>query len=200
MMCIMSVAGLFLPQSVESGLATQASVVTTTSAPSSVIAPIILFIDRFGTVYWKQEPIKVDVVFSVLEGQMFSRRSIVLMYDPISLEVDRRRFFQTLRAAFPQSQIVFQAAQGGEYEKWLFPVHKVEMVDMFFDEGLSSHPLKVGPDAMIDQLVVYLTDILRRSNRIGSVSEFVDREDQHPTPAQEVVGKKKTDSIPSVTE
>jgi biopolymer transport protein ExbD len=157
---------LFLPVSAESGLSTQTSISTPLPATTPAVGPIMLFVDRFGTIYLSHSPIKIDALVPALKNKNTSLKQIVLIYDPISLEVDRQRLFQRLRDALPASQIVFQTAEGDEYAKWLFPAHEPEVLEQVLSRQILSDPkMGIKPEALIAQIESYLTNLTMQSNQ-----------------------------------
>jgi hypothetical protein len=127
----------------------------------------MLFVDRFGTIYLNHRPIKINAIVSALKSKNTLQQPITLMYDPISLEIDRQNLFQKLRGAFPDSQITFQTAEGDEYAKWLFPTHEPEVLEQVLSkQDLSNQPMEFKPNLLVAQLESYLANLTIQSNRI----------------------------------
>jgi hypothetical protein len=176
------ITGLFWPISAEPGSTAKIDALTIASTQTSQDRPIIFFVDRFGTVFFNRSPIKNDETILIVNAEKSTRKSIILKYDPISLEADRQRLFQKLRTAFPDSRIIFQTAEDDEYTPWLFPSHRPEVLERILSQQGSSAQLhNNGIEALIGQLEFYLTDFTAQSDRFHAELKSLEQKYQQLT-------------------
>jgi len=154
--------------------------VATTSAPQS--AEIVVFVDRFGNLFLQEQSLEQGQVISQLKERTVKGQGITVVYEPFSLESDRKGGLDTLRREFPGYSIKERPVETGDgYGDKVFPHHRstvqsevLSRRNAMWDTLLNHHR------QLAEQIRTYIASAGLQLAKIRSEAALLSPDTQHP--------------------